>query len=194
MKLSITHQEDYSRGQLILRLFLGWLYIGIPHGFLLFFVGIWSAILAFATFWVVLFTQKFPKGIFDWQLKYMSWGLRASAVLSNLVDGYPEFFPSGQSDTVKLSEDYPEKVRWWLVLLRCLFGEIYVGIPHGICLIGRFIATAVLMFLAWWAVLFTGRYPERMHAFNVGTFRWVYRISMYMGYFTDTYPPFSGKE
>ncbi len=193
MKLSITHQEDYSRGQLILRTLFGWAYILIPHGFLMFFVGIWSAILAFATFWVVLFTQKFPKGIFDWQLKYYNWGLRVNAVLSNLVDGYPEFFPNGTSDTVKLSEDYPEKVRWWLVLLR-LLGVFYVGIPHGICLFGRYIATGVLMFIAWWAVLFTGRYPERMHRFNVGTYRWIYRISMYMGYFTDTYPPFSGKE
>jgi len=194
MKLSITHQEKYSRGQLILRTLFGWLYIGIPHMFLMFFVGIWSAILAFATFWVVLFTQRFPKGIFDWQIKFMNWGARVNAVLSNLVDGYPAFFPKGESDTVKLSEDYPEKVRWWLVLLRCLFGFIYVGIPHGICLFVRLIATEVLMFIAWWAVLFTGKYPVRMHGFNVGTYRWIYRISMYLGYFTDKYPPFSGKE
>jgi len=194
MKLSITHQEKYSRGQLILRLFFGWLYIGIPHFFLLFFVGIWSAILAFATFWVVLFTQKFPKSIFDWQVKYMNWGLRVSAVLTNLADGYPEFFPGGQSETVKLAVEHPEKVRWGLVLLRVLFGFIYVGIPHGICLFVRLIATEVLMFIAWWAVLFTGKYPARMHAFNVGTYRWMYRINLYLGYFTDEYPRFSGKE
>ena len=194
MTLSITHQETYSRGQLILRALFGAFYIGIPHGFLLFFVGIWSAILSFATFWVVLFTQKFPKSIFDWQLKYMNWGLRVSAVLSNLVDGYPEFFPSGESETVKLAVERPEKVRWWLVLLRAVLGAFYVGIPHGICLYGRFIASGVLVFLAWWAVLFTGKYPERWHAFNVGTFRWSLRLVHYFGYFTDTYPPFSGKE
>ena len=194
MKLNITHQESYSRGQLILRTLFGSLYIGIPHGFLLLFVGVWSAILSFATFWVVLFTQKFPKGIFDWQVKYMSWGLRVNAVLSNLVDGYPEFFPSGGSETVELAVEHPEKVRWWLVLLRTVLGVFYVLIPHGICLIGRYIATGVLMFIAWWAVLFTGRYPARMHAFNVGTYRWVYRIYMYLEFFTDQYPRFSGKE
>jgi uncharacterized membrane-anchored protein YitT (DUF2179 family) len=193
MKLNIAHQEAYSRGQLLLRLFFGWLYIGIPHFFLLFFIGIWSAILAFATFWVVLFTQKFPRSIFDWQVKYMNWDLRVSAVLTNLVDGYPEFFPSGGSETVDLAVEYPEKVRWWLALLRALFGSVYVGIPHGICLIARGVATGVLMFIAWWAVLFTGSYPERMHGFNVGTFRWVYRISLYLGFFTDEYPRFSGK-
>jgi hypothetical protein len=43
-------------------------------------------------------------------------------------------------------------------------------------------------------VLFTGKYPARWHAFNVGSYRWLYRISLYLGYFTDEYPKFSGKE
>jgi hypothetical protein len=81
-----------------------------------------------------------------------------------------------------------------LVLVRALFGWIYVGVPHGFCLYFRFIGTGVLMFLAWWAVLFTGRYPESWHAFNVGTLRWYTRIGLYLSYFTDEYPPFSGKE
>jgi hypothetical protein len=194
MELRITHQERYSRGQLILRTLFGIFYIAIPHCFLLFFVGIWSAILDFATFWVVLFTQRFPRGIFDWQLKYLNWSLRVSASLAHLVDGYPEFFPDGTSDRVSLNVVYPEKVRWWLVLIRALFGAIYVGVPHGVCLFGRLIATGVLMFIAWWAVLFTGEYPARMHAFNVGTYRWEYRITLYLGFFTEEYPRFSGKE
>jgi hypothetical protein len=52
----------------------------------------------------------------------------------------------------------------------------------------------VLIFIAWWAVLFTGRNPQHMHAFNVGTYRWLYRVSHYLGFFTDEYPRFSGKE
>ncbi len=194
MKLSITHQEKYSRGQLILRTLFGWAYIGIPHVFLLFFVGLWSAILAFVTFWVVLFTGRFPESIFNFQIAYQNWSLRVTASLNNLVDGYPEFFPNGKSDRVSLAVPRPEKVNRGLVILRLLFGSIYVGIPHGICLIGRLIATAVLQFLAWWAVLFVGRYPERWHAFNVGTQRWSTRVFLYTGYFTDEYPPFSGKE
>jgi len=194
MKLSITHQERYSRGELILRTLFGWIYIMIPHGFLLGIVGIWSAILAFATFWVVLFTGRFPESIFNFQVGYMNWATRVSATYMNLVDGYPAFFPRGTSDKVKLEVPRPEKVNQGLVLVRVLFGWIYVGIPHVICLYGRLIATAVLAFLAWWAVLFTGKYPERWHAFNVGTLRWATRIQLYLGFFTDTYPPFSGKE
>jgi hypothetical protein len=193
MTLTITHQEKYSRGQLILRLLFGWLYIAIPHAFLLGVVGIWSAILSFVTFWVVLFTGRFPESMFTFQIGFQNWSLRVNASLNNLVDGYPEFFPGVKGDRVSLEVPRPEKVNQGLVILRLLFGAIYVGIPHGVCVIGRLIATAVLQFLAWWAVLFTGRYPERWHAFNVGTQRWTTRITLYLGYFTDTYPPFSGK-
>ena len=194
MKLTINHQESYSRGELLLRTFFGWLYIGIPHGFLMAFVGIWSAILGFVTFWVVLFTGKFPEGIFEFQLKFYNWYMRLYATLMNLVDGYPAIGVGGTSESVKLEVERPEKVNQGLVILRALFGWLYVGVPHGFCLYFRMIGTMFLMFLAWWAVLFTGAYPEKWHAFNVGTFRWMMRMSMYMGFFNDDYPPFSGKE
>ncbi len=194
MKLTITHQEKYSRGELILRTLFGWVYISIPHYFLLGIVGIWSGILSFVTFWVVLFTGKFPESIFAFQIAYNAWALRVMASLSNFVDGYPAFFPKGTSSTVKLEVPRPERVSRGLVIVRLLFGGIYVGIPHGICLFGRLIATAVLEFLAWWAVLFTGTYPSRWHAFNVGTFRWSMNVGLYLGYFTDEYPRFTGKE
>ena len=156
MKLTITHQEKYSRGQLILRTLFGLIYIRIPHNFLLAIVGIWSAILSFITFWIVLFTGKFPESIFKFQIGYHNWSLRVEAMLANLVDGYPAFFPSGTSDTVMLEVPRPEKVSRGLVILRLLFGVIYVGIPHLFCLVFRFIWTGVLGFLAWFAILFAG--------------------------------------
>jgi hypothetical protein len=194
MKLTITHQEKYSRGQLILRLFFGVIYIGIPHLFLLAIVGIWSAILSFITFWIVLFTAKFPESIFNFQIGMHNWALRVEAVLGNLVDGYPAFFPGGTSDTVKLEAPRPDRVSRGLVILRLLFGSIYVGIPHYFCLFFRQIASSVLGFLAFWAILFVGRYPARWHAFNVGTYRWSTNVLLYLGYFTDEYPKFTGKE
>lgn len=193
MKLTITHQEKYSRGQLLLRTIFGLFYIRIPHGFLISIISIWSNILTFVTFWVALFTAKFPESIFKFQLGMLRWNLRVEAVLANLVDGYPAFFPSGTSDTVSLEVPRPERVSRGLVLLR-LLSPIYVWIPHGFCLFFRLIATGVLGFLAWWAILFAGTYPSRWHAFNVGTFRWIARVLLYIGYFTDEYPKFSGKE
>ncbi len=194
MKLTITHQEKYSRGQLLLRTFFGVIYIGIPHFFLLSLVGIWSGILTFITFWIVLFTGRFPESIFNFQIGFQNWVLRIVATFANFVDGYPAFFPGGKSDTVSLEVPRPEKVSRGLVLLRLFFGAIYVGIPHVVCLWFRLIGTGVLGFLAWWAILFAGTYPSRWHAFNVGTYRWSTRITLYLGYFTDEYPKFSGKE
>ena len=194
MKLSITHQESYSRGELLLRTIFGFIYIMIPHGFLLFFCSIWSAILAFITFWVVLFTGKFPEGIFNYQIKLMNWSLRLSATMYNLVDGYPAIGLGGTSDKVSLDVERPEKVNQGMVLVRALFGFIYVMIPHGFCLFFRMIWGSILMFLAWWVVLFTGNYPANWHAYQVGTFRWQTRINLYLGYFNDEYPPFNGKE
>lgn len=194
MKLTIQHQAEYSRGELLLRTFFGYLYIMIPHIFLLFFVAIWAAILMFLTFFIVLFTGKYPRDWFDFQVKFMNWQMRLNATLFNLVDGYPAFLPDGTSDKVKLEVEYPEKVNQLLVLLRAFFGSLFVGIPHGFCLFFRSIGGMVLYFLAWWVVLFTGKYPEDWHEYNVGTFRWEARVGAYMMFMTDVYPPFSGKE
>ena len=176
MTLTITHQEKYSRGQLILRTLFGAIYIAIPHLVLLLIVGIWSAIVSFLTFWVVLFTGKFPESFFKFQIGYQNWSLRVAASLGNLVDGYPAFFPGGTGDNVKLDVPRPDRVSRGLVILRLLFGWLYVGIPHYVCLIFREIASGVLGFLAWFAILFAGRYPARWHSFNVGTYRWLTRV------------------
>jgi hypothetical protein len=148
----------------------------------------------FVNFWIVLFTATFPEGIFSFFLKFMTWQARLSASLGNLIDGYPKIGLGGSMEGVTFEVDRPERVSRLLVLVRTLFGVIYVMIPHGFCLFFRMIGTGVLEFLAFWVVLFTGSYPEKWHAFNVGTLRWGYRLSLYMGYFTDDYPAFSGKE
>jgi len=194
MKLTIKHQESYSRGELLLRSFFGYFYIAIPHMFIWFFVGIWAGILVFVAWWAVLFTAVYPKGIFEFIVKCLNWLLRLQATMMNLVDGYPAIGPNGTSDSVSLEVEHSEKLSRGLLLLRTFFGILYVGIPHGFCLMFRGWATGFIAFLAWWVVLFTGKYPESWHRFNVGTIRWISRVQLYMGFFTDQYPPFSGKE
>ena len=193
MNIGISYQDSYSRGQLLLRTLFGAIYIAIPHFFLLAFVSIWSSILAFATFWIALFTGGFPEGIFSFQLRYYRWMFRVSASMSNLVDNYPPLGLDKTMEGVDYEVDRPESVSRGSVLLRALFGALYVGIPHGVAVGFRGIGSAILMGLAWWVVLFTGKYPEKWHAFNVGTLRWEQRITLYLMYLTDEYPPFSGK-
>ena len=57
----------------------------------------------------------------------------------------------------------------------------------------RMIGVYVVLFIAWWAVLITGKYPKGMFDFIVGTLRWAMRLSLYLGNMTDTYPAFTGR-
>ncbi|MFC2130654.1 DUF4389 domain-containing protein [Bacteroidota bacterium] len=194
MELSVKHQEKYSRGELLLRTFFGWIYIGIPHFFLLFFIGLWSGILAFVSWWAILFTGRYPQSFFEFQVKTLKWSLRVAASLFNLVDGFPPFGLNTADDTTKFEMPYPESLGRGTLLLKTFLGWIYCGIPHGFCLSFRYLWSYILGFIAWWAVLFTGKYPESWHEFNVGTLRWTFRFDLYLYYFmSDDYPPFSGK-
>lgn len=193
MQLTLEHQDRYSRVELLLRTFFGAIYILIPHAFVLLFVGFWNNILTIIKFWVVLFTGKIPAFVYKFQLGFFNWNLRLNASLLNLVDGYPRFGIAATSDKAKIEFENPERVNQFLVLVRLLFGPFYVLIPHGFVLFFRLIWAQILTFLAWWVVLFAGTYPAKWHAFHVSTIRWSTRVSLYMGYFTDKYPPFSGR-
>jgi Domain of unknown function (DUF4389) len=194
MKLTIKHQEEYSRGELILRSFFGWIYILLPHAFLLFFVQIAGYIVVFLSFWAILFTGKYPKSFFDFMVGMYRWSLRVNARMYNLSDGYPAFGVNGEDDHTSLEVEYPESLSRGLQVVKLLFGYFYCAIPHFFVLYLRLIWGMILMFLAFWVVLFTGKYPANWHAFNVGTQRWIMRVTLYLSFMTDDYPRFTGKE
>lgn len=191
MNYGVKHQSSYSRGELLLRAFFGWLYIAIPHGFVLMFMGIASGFLHFLTFWAILFTGKFPEGFFNFQLGLQRWRLRVGARLLNLSDGYPAFGLSAEDPNTKIEMQRPENSNRLTVLLRVMFGFIYVLIPHFFVLMFLFFGLYFVNFIAFWAILITGKYPAGMHNFVTGVLRWMFRINAYMSYMTDTYPPFS---
>jgi hypothetical protein len=194
MKLVITHQENYSRGQLLLRSFFGFIYMIFPHIIIMAFCSLWAAILGFISWWIILFTGRYPQSFFEYQVKIIRWSVRLTARMRNLVDGYPAFMPTGSDDLTSVDVVYPENLSRGTLLLRAFFGFLYVMIPHGFVLMFRGIWGAILSFIAWWAVLFTGRYPQSMHSFQVETIRWGTRVNLYMANMTDTYPPFNGRE
>lgn len=194
MKLTITRQDYYSRAELILRALFGWIYIGIPHAFLLFFFFIWGAILRFIAFWSILFTGRYPESFFEFQTGLYKWENRVNARLWNLSDDYPAFFPDGEDEFTNLEIQYPENLSRGHLLLKVFLGFFYCALPHAFVLFFRTIWSYILAFLAFWVVLFTAEYPEEWHDFNVGTLRWSLRVNLYMGFMTDEYPPFSGRE
>ena len=95
---------------------------------------------------------------------------------------------------VSLAVEYPEKLsRGWL-LLKVFLGWLYVGVPHGIILALYEIAVAIVIFISFWAILFTGKFPKGMFDFVAGYYRWAWRVSAYLSLMRDEYPPFSGSE
>ena len=194
MKLTITHQETYSRGELLLRSFFGIFYIVLPHMFILFFIQLWAGILQFISFWVILFTGRYPESFFEFQVQMMRWELRVNARIFNLSDDYPAFGLNATDNYTSLEVEYPEELDRVTALLKFFFGIFYVAIPHGFILYFRLIWGLFLNFLGFWAVLFTGEYPANWHRFQVDTIRWSTRVGLYLKFMTDEYPPFTGKE
>lgn len=190
---TITHQDRYSRVELLMRTLFGWLYIMIPHYFLLFFLGIAALFTTIVAWFAVLFTGKYPRNLFDFILAIYRWETRVDARILHLADGFPAFGLNAKDEKIQLDVPYPEKLNRGHLLLRLFFGWFYCLLPHGIALFFRGIATMVLAILAWFAVLFTGKYPASWHAFNLGTLRWAMRVNVYISFLSDTYPPFSGR-
>ncbi len=151
-------------------------------------------VLQFVAFWVILFTGRYPESMFDFQMGFLRWNLRLNARVFNIADGYPAFGIKSSDENTNLELPYPEKVSRGLTLLRFFFGFFYILIPHGIVLIFRGVFVGILAFLAWWVVLFTGKYPDFIFNWVTGQLRWQYRVIFYLTCMTDTYPPFTGDE
>ncbi len=191
MIFNIKHAESLSRLELILRTLFGVLYIYIPHGFVLIFMALWGAILSFISFWIILFTGRYPQSFFEYQVGLIRWQTRVRARQFNLTDGYPAFGIDSKDEAITVEVPYPESISRGMVIVRLFFGWIYVIIPHGFVLAFLGIAVMFAAFIGWWIILFTGKLPEGIHNFIVGYFRWSTRVGLYISNMSDTYPPFS---
>lgn len=194
MRVTIRHAESYSRGELLLRTFLGPFYIILPHFLVLLFVVIGVFFVNFIAFWAILFTGRYPAGMWRFMVGFFAWQVRLNARLNNLSDGYPAIGVSGQDTETSLEIEHQESYSRGLVLARLLFGFIYILIPHGFCLLFLSLGAVFVKFFAFWIVLFTGKYPKGMHDFMVGVVRWNTKVGAYYYNLTDTYPPFSLSE
>ena len=136
---------------------------------------------------MILFRQKYPRWWFDWNVQVSRFAARVGAYFLLLRDEYPS---TDEEQVVHLEIDYPDVERdlnRWLPLVKWL-----LAIPHAIVLIVLFVVVFVLVVIAWFAILFTGRYPRGIFDFVVGTVRWFQRVNGYAFLLvTDRYPPFS---
>ncbi len=145
-----------------------------------------GGLLFFAPLLMILFRQKYPRWWFDWNLELQRFGNRVGAYLALMDDRYPS---TDDQQSVHLDYPYPDAARdlnRWLPIVKWL-----LAIPHYVVLAFLDIAAVVVVIVAWFAILFTGRYPRGMFDFVQGVIRWHNRVVAYaFTLVTDRYPPF----
>jgi len=132
----------------------------------------------------VFVRQYIPRWIFDFQVALMSFQVRAYGYIALLSDRFPAF---ENDPAFRFSVRYPEALNRWKVLV----WKVITAIPHFIILIFLTIIAIVAVIIAWFAILFTGRYPRGLFDFVMGVMRWGLRVEVYVWSMTDEYPPFS---
>ena len=136
-----------------------------------------------APLFMLLFAGKFPRWWFDWNLQVKRFSARINAYAGLMQDEYPS---TEDDQSVHLDIDYPDDLNRFLPLVKWL-----LAIPHYIVLYVLSIVALVVTIIAWFAILFTGRYPRSLFDFNLGVARWGVRVNAYaFALMTDQYPPF----
>ncbi len=185
-----------------------WL-LAIPHYIVLAFLWIAFSVLTVVAFFAILFTGRYPRGIFDFNLGVLRWTWRVGfyTYWALGTDRYPPFTLAPVPDyPASLEIAYPERLSHWLPLVKWL-----LAIPHLI-LVALFVGgwgwgwdwgwgnnfwgvgfsglVGILVVIAGVVLLFTGSYPRSLFDFTLGLDRWVLRVAAYVSLMRDEYPPF----
>ena len=204
--LRLTGELDskVSRGLWLIK----WL-LAIPHFIILFFLWIAFAVTTVFAGFAILFTGRYPRRIFNFNVGVLRWSWRVSFYSYSALgtDRYPPFTLGDSPDyPARLEIEYPEHlsrglvlVKWWLLAIpHYLLVAIFTGGAWATwtgandswanATLGGLIG--VLVLFAGVALLFTGRYPTALYDFILGMNRWVFRVAAYATLMTDQYPPF----
>ena len=162
----------------------------IPIGIVLAVIGghgaTGGALLVLPVLVMIVFRQKYPRWWFNFNLELARFETRVLSYLALMNDRYPS---TDEKQSVHLDIDYPDvkqDLNRWLPLVKWL-----LAIPHYIVLVFLAIGAFFAVIVAWFAVLFTGRYPRGLFNFVEGVFRWGLRVEAYAFLLvTDRYPPF----
>ena len=165
-----------------------WL-LAIPQYIVLYFLWIAFLFVWIISWFAILFTAKFPRGLFDFNVGVLRWTWRVGFYSYSALgtDRYPPF--SLQPDPnypADLDVTYPERlsrgliwIKWWLLAIPHLFiVEVFNDL---ICILALIIGIVLL---------FTGKYPNDLFKLMIGLNRWSYRVTAYVSLMRDEYPPF----
>ena len=177
----------------------------IPHFVILIFLWIAFILTTIGVFFVLLFTGRYPRGIFDFNLGVLRWTWRVSfyGYSALATDKYPPFTLKDAPDyPARLEIAYPESlsrglvlVKWWLLAIpHYLVIAVFVGGAWAGAGIDRLYGggglVGLLVLFAGIMLLFASRYPTPLYDFVLGMNRWAFRVAAYATLMTDIYPPF----
>ena len=169
-----------------------WL-LAIPHLAIVYVLGSVSGILAIISWFAVLFTGRLPAGLANFQAMYLRYYLRTATYAGFLRDEYPPFgfatTPTDPGDDPRVAVELVPQLEDRNRLTTAF--RLILAIPHLIVLWLLGIALLVVGLIAFFAVLFTGRWPQGLRDFALGVGRWWLRVQAYVLLLTDEYPPFT---
>lgn len=165
--------------------------MAIPLLIWLILLGVALVVVTVIALFAILFTGAYPRGMFNFSAGVMRYQWRVVSFYTFMREPYPGFsVPSGEidpgGDPATFSITYPQKLSRGLP-----FVKGYLLYPSTVVLTFLFFAMYVVLVIAWFAVLFTGSWPEGMRKYVVDVMRWSIRASAYSLLLTDAYPPFS---
>lgn len=147
-------------------------------------LGVAAAFLAVVSWFTIVVAGTHIAGIRQFTSFYMRWRVRALSYLMLLVDPYPPFGDAPYPASIEIAE--PSVRNRLTVAFR-----IILAIPHLLVLVFVLFAWTLTTIVAWFAILFTGAYPQGLYEFGVGVLRWRLRLEAYLLLMVDDYPPFS---
>lgn len=151
-----------------------------------YYAGAGAGILTLPVLLLILFRKKYPRWWYDWNLELMRFGNRVGIYLALMDDRYPS---TDEQQSVRLDFPYPDvenDLQRGMPLVKWL-----LAIPHYFVLFFLYIGAFFAVVMAWFAILFTGRYPRGLFDFVEGVVRWHNRVIGYaFALVTDRYPPF----
>jgi hypothetical protein len=187
------------------------MFMAIPHFVVLAALWVVFIVLTFIAGVAILFTGHYPRSLFDLNLGILRWNWRVGFYVYAALgtDRYPPFTLGAVEYPASLDVDYPEKLSRGLVLVKWLLAVphlLIVGLIAGTIMLypiqalnnlggnlqlaGGYSVQNLLVVIAGFFLLITGRYPGSLFAFLMGINRWMYRVLAYVGLMTDQYPPF----
>ena len=166
-------------------------FMGIPHFIINQALQALTMAVTFVAFFAILFTKKYPEGLFRFSVMAQRYNWRVGSFALFMRESYPPFefdmeLEDPGTDPARFSAQYPVVLNRWLPLVK-----FFLAIPHFLVFAVLAIAGMFVVFASFFAVLFTGKYPEGMRNFLVGTTRYYNRVAAYVMLMTDQYPPFA---